>query len=712
MRLRTHISDNVGLFVKRVVLLVILFCFFSVKIIAQGPFILFVDGTVKEGKVKLVGATVTVYEDGNKTGSVIVNATGKFGFDLLMDHQYIIEFSKAGYVSKKISVNTKGVPPEDAEFGFEFGGWQVLLFKKVEGLDVSILDNPVGKIFYDPEDGGFNYDVKYTKSIRNEMDKLQSDLANKLAAAAAAEQNYKHAITAGDKAFGSSHYSSAVEHYNKALEVKPGDTYATSKLAEVETKAAGEKAAADATAAKDLEFSNLVTEADTKFKNKDYDGAKAAYTAAIGVKPNEKYPKDQIKKINDLIANAAEEERLAKAAEEKRLADEKAAEEAKLAAEKEEKRLAEEAPAQKAEEEKLAKEAADAAVKAEEERLTKEAEEKRLAEEAAQAEKDRLAQESADAEAKQAEEERLAQEAADAAAKAEEERLDQEAANAAAKAEEERLAKEAANAAKAEEERLAQESADTAAKAEEEKLAQESADAAAKNAEEERLAKEAEDNRLAEEAAQTERDRLAQEAAAKSEEERLAQEAANAARLAEIEADKEDVRKRKSEEDIALDAEHQARLDKITSEQHTLSEYRAVIEKADLHFNFKKYEAAITEYENALAMRPDQVHPRERIDQIHKILGIEANKAKMGTATTQDYHLPKDDFRNAIAEKYPEGITEELEVLGNKTITKRYVVKGNHGDEYKMIKHSWGGKFFFKNDQQITELLWTKETEP
>ncbi|MBL4758077.1 MAG: hypothetical protein JKY32_10765 [Rhizobiales bacterium] len=294
---------------------------------------MFVDGTVKEGKVKLVGATVTVYEDGNKTGSVIVNATGKFGFDLLMDHQYIIEFSKAGYVSKKISVNTKGVPPEDAEFGFEFGGWQVLLFKKVEGLDVSILDNPVGKIFYDPEDGGFNYDVKYTKSIRNEMDKLQSDLANKLAAAAAAEQNYKHAITAGDKAFGSSHYSSAVEHYNKALEVKPGDTYATSKLAEVETKAAGEKAAADATAAKDLEFSNLVTEADTKFKNKDYDGAKAAYTAAIGVKPNEKYPKDQIKKINDLIANAAEEERLAKAAEEKRLADEKAAFEIKQAEE-------------------------------------------------------------------------------------------------------------------------------------------------------------------------------------------------------------------------------------------------------------------------------------------------------------------------------------------------------------------------------------------
>ncbi len=55
-------------------------------------------------------------------------------------------------------------------------------------------------------------------------------------------------------------------------------------------------------------------------------------------------------------------------------------------------------------------------------------------------------------------------------------------------------------------------------------------------------------------------------------------------------------------------------------------------------------------------------------------------------------------------------MTEIEETLGNKQITTRYVVIGNHGDEYKMIQHSWGGKFFFKNEQQITELLYNKET--
>ncbi len=76
----------------------------------QGQYILFVDGTVKEGKTKLEGSTITVFEDGKKSGSSKTNSSGKFGFDLKMDHQYILEFSKVGYVSKKISVNTKGIP--------------------------------------------------------------------------------------------------------------------------------------------------------------------------------------------------------------------------------------------------------------------------------------------------------------------------------------------------------------------------------------------------------------------------------------------------------------------------------------------------------------------------------------------------------------------------------------------------------------------------
>ena len=670
MIFKIYILSKIKSFILRALVLVIV-SFLSVSCFAQGQYILFVDGTVKEGKSKLVGSTVTVYEDGDESGSIVTNASGKFGFELMMNHEYIIEFSKIGYVSKKISVSTKGVPEDEAEFGFEFGGWQVGLFKTMEGLDVSILDKPVGKIFYVEADNGFDYDAKYTKSIREELAQLQSDLADKLEAQKIAEQNYKRAIAAADKALGVSNYLEAIANYTIALEAKGGDSYAAGKLAESELKAKEADAAQAAEAAKEDEFDDLVARADAKFKAKDYAGAKAGYTAAIGVKPNEKLPKDQIKKIDDLLAKAAEEKKLAKEAEVKRLAEEKAAEESRLKAVAEEKRLAEEAET---------KRLAD----------MKAAEEERLAKAAAQAEAARLANEQKELEAAQAEEERLAKELAD---KAEADKLAQAAA---AQVEADRIANEQreAEAVQAEEERLAKELAD---KAEADKLAQAAADrlaneqkeAQAAQAEEERLAKAAADN--------AEANRLAKAAADKAE----------AVRLALIKADQEAARVRSAE---AAEAERLARLDKISSEQYSLSEYRDVIDKADLHYNFKKYEAALTEYENALAMRPDQDYPKERISLIRKMIGIQASRESLAKENQENQQIPIEDFKNDIAQKYPEGVTEEVETSGNKTITKRYVVKDNHGDEYKMIKHSWGGKFFFKNEQQITELIWNKET--
>jgi WD40 repeat protein len=101
----------------------------------------------------------------------------------------------------------------------------------------------------------------------------------------------------------------------------------------------------------------------------------------------------------------------------------------------------------------------------------------RLIDSIEKAEQERLAREKAEA-AQRAEQERLAQEKAEAAKRAEQERLAQEKAEAAKKAEQERLAREKAEAAqRAEQERLAREKAEAAQKAEQERLAQEKAGA-------------------------------------------------------------------------------------------------------------------------------------------------------------------------------------------------------------------------------------------
>jgi hypothetical protein len=73
--------------------------------------------------------------------------------------------------------------------------------------------------------------------------------------------------------------------------------------------------------------------------------------------------------------------------------------------------------------------------------------------------------------------------------------------------------------------------------------------------------------------------------------------------------------------------------------------------------------------------------------------------------------ISTEEFREELAGQYPTGITEEITSEGNKTITKRIKVADGKGDEYKRVVHGWGGVFYFKNGDAVTERCWIQETE-
>lgn len=73
------------------------------------------------------------------------------------------------------------------------------------------------------------------------------------------------------------------------------------------------------------------------------------------------------------------------------------------------------------------------------------------------------------------------------------------------------------------------------------------------------------------------------------------------------------------------------------------------------------------------------------------------------TSTTDDA------YRSGLAEKYPQGVTEESSTLGNKVIITRIVVKGQQGDEYKKVVDK-AGEYYFKNGLSISENTWNRET--
>lgn len=73
--------------------------------------------------------------------------------------------------------------------------------------------------------------------------------------------------------------------------------------------------------------------------------------------------------------------------------------------------------------------------------------------------------------------------------------------------------------------------------------------------------------------------------------------------------------------------------------------------------------------------------------------------------------LSLEEYQKELAKKYPSGITEDRYEEGNKQIVRRIVVRDGKGNEYKRVEHSWGGVFYFKNADAVTERVWRSETE-
>ncbi len=307
-------------------------------------------GKTKYNKEPIVGATVKVYQGSYVVRSLVTNSLGKFNVKLDLDNIYIIEVSKHGLVTKRISIDTH---VKDKEYIWPYP-FTIELFEMVDGLDVSLLKQPVTKIRYFDKEGDFDYDEEYTRQMAAKINKVLAQLETlkasgykktiaeadalfkkgkykeaikkydkaidldpyqdypdnqiiicerKLREQQNAEGSYDRYIKSADSYLATKNYSNAKSFYNKALGVKPNEKYPKDKIAEIDKLLAQQKAD-EAEKQNQAEFNKYISLADKQFNNKDYSNAKSNYNKALGIKSGEQYPKDQISKIDKLLADA------------------------------------------------------------------------------------------------------------------------------------------------------------------------------------------------------------------------------------------------------------------------------------------------------------------------------------------------------------------------------------------------------------------------
>ena len=286
-------------------------------------FPLHVEGYVTDLKGNgMPGVSVAVNAGGKIINNITTDGTGKYSFDLPLNNDYSIMVSKPGMATKKYSVSTRGVPDEKTTSKFSTVEASLTLFEKLDGVDYSLLNQPLNKYNYNPLKDNFEYDKNYLDQMLGGLQNLMSAQQAELNKRKDLEGNYQSAIKAGDKAFQKNDWQGAKASYQSALALKPNEAWPKAQLAQIEKTIAelaalekkkaddAKKAAEDAAKKKAEEELNAkylaaIKKGDDAFAKKDWPIAKAGYNEALTYKTAEAYPKSQLAAIDKAIADAA-----------------------------------------------------------------------------------------------------------------------------------------------------------------------------------------------------------------------------------------------------------------------------------------------------------------------------------------------------------------------------------------------------------------------
>ena len=376
-----HLGLNVLSVLRSGIAALVLLCTFP--LLAQVDNVM-VYGTVKDMTTakKLDGVIITVFKNGAKLVEVSTNASGKYEVNLDYGADYKIMCAKPAFVGKNITIDTRNVPEEERSGGHGMN-IDFTMMAELSDVDYSILLEPFGKAKYDKATGNFEWDIDYTTRMRDAQAKLLKEYADRKKREANAEGEYVKAMEAGTAAMTAADHKKAVESFTTALVIKPNDPVATAKLSDARMRLEQQdadkkvdeqfaalikeadalfakkelepartkyqaaialkeqeahpkqrikeidvmladlaKKAEEERKAKELQekYQATIVAADAAFKAENWDQATAKYTEAGGLKPEEKYPKDQLAVVATKKADAAkkaEEVRLAKELNEK-----------------------------------------------------------------------------------------------------------------------------------------------------------------------------------------------------------------------------------------------------------------------------------------------------------------------------------------------------------------------------------------------------------
>ena len=258
------------------------------------------------------GVTVTITSGGSPVSTSVTSNSGKFSTSLDYGKKYKIEFSKAGLLSRFIYVDLVGINVEDVPAGDLSQEMEMSLFGEIPGADLSFLQTmPTTTFTLNMKKMMSEFDRKQADDMKAKIDAV---LAKKDALKAAQEdklRQYEQLMTSGDQNFAGLKYQEALKNYQDASALLPAEALPKDKIAATNAKL---KEINDQKnlAAKEAQYNAAIQEADKAFVAKDWVKAETKYEEAINLKPNEQHPTQRLIEIDEILTNIKKAELAAK----------------------------------------------------------------------------------------------------------------------------------------------------------------------------------------------------------------------------------------------------------------------------------------------------------------------------------------------------------------------------------------------------------------
>ncbi|MDE7375001.1 MAG: hypothetical protein K2M86_06740, partial [Odoribacter sp.] len=294
---------------NRVVLLVC--CLFCFQYLAAQT--LPINGSVIVNGSSSEGAKIILHKNGKKQEEILINRRGRFDLKLALGADYKMTFSKEGYIPKIVDINTD-VPEESIETNPDFPPVKLIinLFPYMENVDLSIFEQPIAILTYNPELDDFAFDREYAEKIKGRVgqteQKLKRLLATQGAAAAEKERQFATWAEKGQQAFENEEVENAIQCWEEALKIKPEKKELRQQIDIAQKEIEQEAARKAAELENERAYALLLANADSLFQAGQYKSAKETYRKATQLKEKEVYPIEKIKEIDTILAALTKQE--------------------------------------------------------------------------------------------------------------------------------------------------------------------------------------------------------------------------------------------------------------------------------------------------------------------------------------------------------------------------------------------------------------------